>query len=677
MKKYSLILLVPLVLLLASTSFATVEVTVFGGTDGTFYRAKTAPFTEHRTFPGVSGKATVKLFNGANGKNMVTDATIRVNGSKVFDEMQFKQKVNYLQKEVDLFEGQNDLEVYLEGKPESKITISITQRIEGDAGAVIGSSGGTLSTSGGNATLTVPPGALNSDVIITAKLITGGTPPGFIPGTVYSFEPSGIQFNEPVIVDIKYNVGSLPVGFIENDLVLAFVENGKWVTIPNSIVDTLNDVVRGTFTHFTEIAIVAPPRLQISNNANGPWSNITEMHFPFYTTGSGLTPFCGGGNQFCHEITFLGQTKPCGIIYYLYTDPLGNTEKLGWYSYHFSVLCESQNIFQTYNIWMTDKVSGLSSNNVTLTYTETPPADFSGAWILTFTFGDSTCSSSPPGTIKTANVILTQENNVVTLTSAEASDVFTGVANGNTIILVEEWQSPPYSAKLTMDLTMQSDGSLAGNYKKEGSGGECSSSATLIAVRPAVGNTYDIRDYFPLRIGDYSIRQDGFQEINIRTETFDGVNVTVNQKIQSEGTIIEDFWAFDPADGKMKQYGFYDGYLRRHRIEPPAVVGTNSMQVGQTFDTAIRECIVDDPNGICVPFNLRVTFAGVETVTTPAGTFPDCIKYTGWAGPGPGENPFTAWFAKGIGQVKEITVYGMENPAVYIYSNGVSYGTPP
>src|SRR4030065_2927388 len=104
---------------------------------------------------------------------------------------------------------------------------------------------------------------------------------------------------------------------------------------------------------------------------------------------------------------------------------------------------------------MTDKVSGLSSNNVTLTYTETPPADFSGAWILTFTFGDSTCSSSPPGTIKTANVILTQENNVVTLTSAEASDVFTGVANGNTINRSSFFQSPPYSAVLDLDLTKQ------------------------------------------------------------------------------------------------------------------------------------------------------------------------------------------------------------------------------
>ena len=229
MKKYSSILFVSLVLLLASTSFATVEVTVFGNTGGTFYRAKDIPFTEHRTFPGVSGKATLKLFNGANGNNMVTDATIRVNGSRVFDEMQFKRKVNYLQKEVDLFEGQNDLEVFLEGKPDSKITILITQRIEGDAGAVIGTSGGTLSTSGGIATLAVTPGALNSDTIISVSQGTGENPSGILPGSIYDFEPSGTQFALPVTINIKYDPAQLPAGISESNLKLAYESDGNWL----------------------------------------------------------------------------------------------------------------------------------------------------------------------------------------------------------------------------------------------------------------------------------------------------------------------------------------------------------------------------------------------------------------------------------------------------------------
>ena len=35
------------------------------------------------------------------------------------------------------------------------------------------------------------------------------------------------------------------------------------------------------------------------------------------------------------------------------------------------------------------------------------------------------------------------------------------------------------------------------------------------------------------------------------------------------------------------------------------------------------------------------------------------------------------WFAPGIGQVKEITDGGTENPAVYILADNVAYGTPP
>ena len=229
MKKYSLILFVPLVLLLASTSFATVEVTVFGNTGGTFYRAQKAPFTEHRTFPGVSGKATLKLFNGANGFNMVTDATIRVNGNIVFDEMHIKRTVQYLEKEIYLFDGQNDLEVFLEGKPGSKITILITQRIEGDAGAVIGSSGGTISMPGGNATLTVPPGALNSDVIISVSQGTGENPSGILPGSIYDFEPSGTQFALPVTINIKYDPAQLPAGISESNLKLAYESDGNWL----------------------------------------------------------------------------------------------------------------------------------------------------------------------------------------------------------------------------------------------------------------------------------------------------------------------------------------------------------------------------------------------------------------------------------------------------------------
>ena len=127
MKKYSLFFLVPVILFLAQTSFAndcSFGTPVF---DGTFTRAEGEPFTEHATFSSVSGKATIKLYNGGvegNKRQRVTDATIRINGSMVFEEMMFNKQVFYLTDQVDLFD-ENDIEVYLRGKPDSKVTILI------------------------------------------------------------------------------------------------------------------------------------------------------------------------------------------------------------------------------------------------------------------------------------------------------------------------------------------------------------------------------------------------------------------------------------------------------------------------------------------------------------------------------------------------------------------------
>lgn len=317
-------------------------------------------------------------------------------------------------------------------------------------------------------------------------------------------------------------------------------------------------------------------------------------------------------------------------------------------------------------------------SGTTVTETVTPPADFSGAWISTFKFVDSTCSSQPPGTMKTANVIITQENIFVTLTSADFSDVFTGVANVNTIKLSEFWQSAPYSAVLTMDLTKQSNGSLAGTYSKVGFGGECSNSGTVSAVRSTPGtSTYDIRDYGSLRVGDYSIRLDGFRQIIDHIETLDGITVTATYMISPGNLGFEELWAFDTADGKQKLYGIREGVSPDgtmgvlYKIDPPVVAGTSSMKIGDTFPNTYKK-IHAITGAISQPYTLNFTFAGIETVPTPAGTFTDCLKYTVQRD----EGTSTGWLAKGIGMVKE-TQNGKENPAVYIYSNGVEYGTKP
>jgi hypothetical protein len=188
------------------------------------------------------------------------------------------------------------------------------------------------------------------------------------------------------------------------------------------------------------------------------------------------------------------------------------------------------------------------------------------------------------------------------------------------------------------------------------------------------GIPYNILDYFSLRVGDYSIRQDGYREEIVPNETLDGVTVSVVRGIQSNGSIIDEFYAFDPAKGEMKLYGNrYGTPPVLYKFDPPVVVGTNSMKIGDTFTNTYKKINTSTGAVSQSYYTFNITFAGIEPVTTLAGTFTDCLKYTGQNEYG----PFTVWIAKDIGIVKEITSVGTENPAVYIYSNGVEYGTKP
>lgn len=86
-----------------------VEVTV---SDNTFVRGTGAPVTETETFPSVSGKATIKLYNGGivnTARVLVSSATVTINGQAIFGPSNFNQNISYLEKEVTLSEGQNTL----------------------------------------------------------------------------------------------------------------------------------------------------------------------------------------------------------------------------------------------------------------------------------------------------------------------------------------------------------------------------------------------------------------------------------------------------------------------------------------------------------------------------------------------------------------------------------------
>ena len=61
MKKLGLLLIIVFFIFLLSVANAVVGVTCF---EGDFVRDKAKPITETKTFPGIEGQATIKVFNG-------------------------------------------------------------------------------------------------------------------------------------------------------------------------------------------------------------------------------------------------------------------------------------------------------------------------------------------------------------------------------------------------------------------------------------------------------------------------------------------------------------------------------------------------------------------------------------------------------------------------------------
>ena len=125
---------------------------------------------------------------------------------------------------------------------------------------------------------------------------------------------------------------------------------------------------------------------------------------------------------------------------------------------------------------LVDRISG----NDNVTESLRPEASFSpgaGEWIVTRKFVNSTCSGHFPGTSVTENVKIAQGFGIVTYTPAGTDETAIGVANANTAILTASG-----SSLVTIYLTMQTDGSLAGPYSKVGYGGGCSEEGTLTAV---------------------------------------------------------------------------------------------------------------------------------------------------------------------------------------------------
>ena len=84
------------------------------------------PVSQFENFSGMSGKATLKVCNGAEAEK-ISSATISINGNVVVGSSNFNQNVGCIEEAVSLNEGDNILEVLLKSKPGGKVSVEILQ----------------------------------------------------------------------------------------------------------------------------------------------------------------------------------------------------------------------------------------------------------------------------------------------------------------------------------------------------------------------------------------------------------------------------------------------------------------------------------------------------------------------------------------------------------------------
>jgi uncharacterized membrane protein/phage protein U len=84
-------------------------------------------------------------------------------------------------------------------------------------------------------------------------------PAGFqIIGLVYDIGPGGSTFEPAIYVQFQYPESSVPAGISEEDLAVATWQDGAWVRLAGSTVDTVNNTITAPINHFSSFTVMAP-----------------------------------------------------------------------------------------------------------------------------------------------------------------------------------------------------------------------------------------------------------------------------------------------------------------------------------------------------------------------------------------------------------------------------------
>jgi len=98
-----------------------------------------------------------------------------------------------------------------------------------------------------------------SEITVQPPATEAPVPPAINVIVMADFGPDGATFDPPITITMTFDPASLPEGVLPEDLVIAYydVDTGEWIELTDIVVDTENNTVSGTASHFTQFAILA------------------------------------------------------------------------------------------------------------------------------------------------------------------------------------------------------------------------------------------------------------------------------------------------------------------------------------------------------------------------------------------------------------------------------------
>jgi len=246
--------------------------------------------------------------------------------------------------------------------------------------------------------------------------------------------------------------------------------------------------------------------------------------------------------------------------------------------------------------------------------------------------------------------------------------------------------------------TMKKDGSLKGKYKitavvtTSGVTGKLTVNGKFTGVKipdnpPNNGTEFTMSEYLPLGQGDIWTYREEDNELTVKTvsgtENINGVDAA--KIIDEDG----DYQLWTNSNGIIwyKEYDADDipgcGW-KQLIFDPPIHASAPVVSVGSTYsaNTTLTETnCTGSSSTSSVSYDFSIE--GIENVTNPAGTFNNCLRIKGilTVNGSTQTNEMTIWLAKGVGEVKTISISKQNGTTVNTWTSdlvsavvgGVSY----